>query len=294
MEITIAAKELEIKKKELEDAKLKGSLGITITTDLESTELEIEKLENTQKSRENALKDEQYSFKTLTGKDVTEYSLEQDVKFEPLKIDGSIDEYLDNVIDSYLKYSEELVKLNKDYYDNDYEDDNGISSDDMDDAEDAAKDAEKPTKSSAVDNDFTSYVEYQEKLETYNDTIDKYTGILASRLTYLNTKLGIYEDETTLNENKKTFKDSLKTYYTNLLTSEDNINYYKKNIEINNEKLSSYKLKYDLGMMTESEYKTYVLNCEELDLELRDEIINYNTLKEDIQKPWIAFQVHNI
>ena len=54
-------------------------------------------LQNTQKSSENTLKDAEYSFKVLTGKDVSQYNLEQDVNFEPLKIDGSIDEYLDNV-----------------------------------------------------------------------------------------------------------------------------------------------------------------------------------------------------
>ena len=95
---------------------------MTIATDLKSTELEIQNLQNTQKSSENALKDAEYSFKILTGKDVSQYSLEQDVNFEPLKIDGSIDEYLDNVIDSYLKYTEQLVNLNKDYYDKNYED----------------------------------------------------------------------------------------------------------------------------------------------------------------------------
>ena len=127
------------------------------------------------------------------------------------------------------------------------------------------------------------------QLTTYNKTINKYTRILSSRLTYFKTKLGNYQNETTLNENKKKFKDNLKTYYTNLLASEDKINYYKKNIEINNEKLSNLKFKYDLGMITESDYNTQVVSSEDLDLELRSEIINYNTLKEDIQKPWIAF-----
>ena len=147
MNIDKAAKELEIKNTELDDTKFKESLGMTITIDLKSAELEIQNLQNTQKSSENTLKDAEYSFKVLTGKDVTQYSLEQDVKFEQLKIDGSVDEYLDNVIDSYLEYSEQLVKLNKDYYDNNYETDNAISADDMNNAETAAKAATKPTLS---------------------------------------------------------------------------------------------------------------------------------------------------
>ena len=106
MKIDEAAKQLEIKNTDLENSKFKASLGMTIDVDLKSTELDMQNLQNTQKSSENALKDAEYSFKVLTGKDVSQYSLEQDIKFEPLKIDGSIDEYLDNTIDSYLKYTE--------------------------------------------------------------------------------------------------------------------------------------------------------------------------------------------
>jgi hypothetical protein len=287
MKIKEAAKQLEIKNRKLDDAKFKNSLGMTTEIDLKSTGLEIVNLQNTQKSSENALKDAVYSFNVLTGKDVMQYTLEQDANFEPLKIEGSIDEYLDNVIDSYLKYSEQLVKLNKEYYDRDYEKDNAISIDDMNNAETAAKTAIKPIL--ADGHDLSAYEEYQNKLATYNKTISKYTGILSSRVTYFKTKLSNYQDEATLNDNKKKFKDNLKTYYTNLLTSEDKINYYKKNILINNEKLSNTKFKYDLGMMTESDYNTQVLSCDDLDLQLRSEIINYNILKEEIQKPWIAF-----
>ena len=42
-------------------------------------------------------------------------------------------------------------------------------------------------------------------------------------------------------------------------------------------------------MITKSDYSTLVVSSEDLDLQLRSEIINYNILKEEIQKPWIAF-----
>jgi len=292
MKIQEAAKQLTIKNKKLDDAKFKNSLGMTTEIDLKAAELEIVNLQNTQKSSENALKDALYSFKVLTDKDVIQYNLEQDANFEPLKIDGSIDEYLDDAIDSYLKYTEQLVKLNKDYYDRDYEKDNKIAIDDMTTDEKDAIDA-KAAIANKTDiipqNTIADYEANQKTLAKYNKVINNYTSVLASRLTYFKTKLSNYQDETTLNENKKKFKDNLKTYYTNLLTSEDKINYYKKNILINNEKLSNTKFKYDLGMITESDYNTQVLSCEDLDLQLRSEIINYNILKEEIQKPWIAF-----
>jgi len=292
IKIDEAAKTLEIKNSDLENAKFKASLGMSIDVDLKSAELDIQNLQNIQKSSENALKDEEYSFNVLTGKDVSQYSLEQDVKFEPLKIDGSIDEYLDNTIDSYLEYTEQLVNLNKDYYGKNYEEDNKITVDNMNAAETTASAVSLPILKADENTGYITlidYEDYENKLTAYNKDRNNYTSILSSRLTYLKTKLSNYQDETTLNENKKKFKDNLKSYYTNLLASEDKINYYKKNIEINNEKLSNLKVKYDLGMITDSAYNTQAVSSEDLDLQLRSELINYNNLKEDIQKPWIAF-----
>ena len=73
------------------------------------------------------------------------------------------------------------------------------------------------------------------------------------------------------------------------MTTEDNINTLKKNIELNNKQLSNAKLKYDLGLITKSDYNTQVVSSEDLELQLRSAIDSYNTLKEEIQKPWIAF-----
>jgi len=290
MKIDEAARTLEIKNNDFENSKFKASLGMIIDVDLKSAELDIQNLKNIQKSSENALKDAEYSFKVLTDKDVSQYSLEQDVKFEPLKINGSIDEYLDKAIDSDLEYTEQLVNLNKDYYDKNYEQDNEITTDNMNAAEIAAKSAIKPTEPSADTNILlNAYQKYEDQLATYNKTVNKYTSMLSSKLTYLKTKISNYQDQTNLSENKKKFKDSLKTYYTNLLTSEDKINYYKQNIQINNQKLSNLKAKYDLGMITDSVYYNQVVSSDDLDLQLRSELVNYNNLKEDLQKPWIAF-----
>lgn len=297
VKIDTAAKELEVKNKELENTKLKESLGITTSTDLKSAELEILNLQNTQKARENALKDLEYSFKVLTGKDVTQYTLEQDVPYEALKIDDSIDDYLNDVISTYLKYSEQILKLKKDYY---YDSDNKVTDGDVSDAKETTEDAKEPKLSDYFNNDNTdgfikkddfinAYDDYKTAYDKYEKDKNAYNTLVSARLAYLANKLSVDTDQTTINENKKNFKNQLKTLYTNLLTSEDNINYLKKNIEVNNKKLSDAKLKYDLGMITESDYNTQVVNSENLNLQLRNEIINHNTLKEEIQKPWIVF-----
>ena len=276
-QIDKAAKSLEIKNKELNDTKLKKSLGIVTTTDLTATQLQIEGLQNAQKSSQNKLKDAEDSFKVLTGKDVSQYTLEQDIKYDTFKIDGSVDEYLDNSIENYLKYSTQLIKLNKDYLN-----DNKVT------------EPTEPTDSLPSKPDFSSitideFNKYETDLSNYNQERTIYAAKLSGRLAYLNAKLGTYESETNINETKKKFKDQLRSFYTNLLSTEDSINLLKKNIELNNKQLSNAKLKYDLGLITKSEYNTQAVSSEDLDLQLRSAIDSYNTLKEDIQKPWIAF-----
>lgn len=284
MKIDKAAKVLEVKKKELSNANLKKNLGLMTSTDLRGTELQIQNLQNQQTLSVNTLKDAQDSFKVLTGKDVTKFILEQDIKYEQFKINGSVDEYLDNAIDKYMKYSTELLKLKKDYYN---DKDNQVSEDDVKKAEDAAKIATKPSKPTGT---YTTddYATYVDALDKYNTAKSGYATALSLRLAYLNNKLGVYTQEVSLEETKKAYKESLKSLYTNLLATEDTINYLNNNIQLNNKQLSAYKLKYDLGLMTKSDYDTQVANTDDFDIQLRSTVDSYNTLKEKIQKPWLA------
>lgn len=282
LKIQKASKKLEIKNKELGDAKLKEKLGIITSTNLKSIELEIEDLEISKRTSENSLKDAEYSFKVLTGKDVTKYSLEKDISYETLKIDKSVDGYFDNVIDKYLKYNEELLKIQKEYY---KDSDAKVTDADVSDAKEVTDGAVEPKLS-----DYAGDVdEYEAAYNKYEKDKSAYTNAVSQRLTYLANKLSVDESQITLNQNKKEFKNQLKALYTNLRTSEENISHLKKNIELNNKELSDLKLKYDLGMITESAYKTEVLNNRDLDIKLRDTIDTYNALKAKIQKPWIAF-----
>lgn len=288
MQIDMAAKNLEIENKSLEDTKFKQSLGMQTPIDIQTLALKIQKDQNTQNTSLYKLKDAEYTFNKLTGKDVTKYILEKDIKFEPFKIDGSIDEYLDNSIDIYLKYTEQLLNINKKYYnDQDYENTNGITEQDIDNAKKAAESATKP--SAPADNtNLADYEKYQADMSSYNSTINKYTSLLGTRLTYLTTKLGNYSTEANIDDQKTKFKDQLRSYYTNLQTYTDNINYLKNQIQLINEQLSNAKTKFDLGMITETDYNTLVVSSEQSDIDLRNAIISYNQNVQYIQKPWIA------
>jgi hypothetical protein len=291
MKIDMSTKQLTVDQENLQHAKLQESLGISTSIDTQSKALAIQKEQNALATSQNQLKDAEYTFKVLTGKDVTQYTLEKDIKFEPFKIDGDIDTYLDNVIESQLEYKEELLSISKDYYnDKDYESDNGITTDDMNAAETTAAAATIPTMEADSNGYITleDYNAYQDKLTKYNKDINGYTGILTKRLSYLSTKLGNYENDVTIENTKKQLKDQLKSYYTNLQTYEASVNYCKNEVQLYNEQLSNAKLKYDLGMMTETDYNAQVVSTLQAQIDLRNAIVAYNQNKEYIQKPWIA------
>ncbi|WP_238915874.1 TolC family protein [Clostridium sp. YIM B02555] len=279
MKIDKAAKDLEVRTKQLNDLQLKKNLGIVTEVDLQNSQLNIQNLQYTQKFNENTLKDAIYSFKVLTGKDVTKYSLEQDIQFDKLKIDGDIDEYFDDVIDKDLKYQIEANKIDKEYY-NDH--DNQVSEQMVRDAKDKTDNAGAPPTSTLGEPIET----YMNDYNIYTAKKSAYSNALSARLQYLGKKLSMDTTDISLNMTKKQLKDTLRNLYTNLLKTEDSITYLKSNIELTNKQISNAKLKYDLGMMTKSDYDALVVNSLDLNIQLRTAIDGYNTLKDEIQKPW--------
>ncbi|AQR93019.1 TolC family protein [Clostridium saccharoperbutylacetonicum] len=280
MKIDKAARDLAVKTKQLNDAKLKNNLGLLTEVDLQANQIQIQNLQYAQNYSENQLKDAIYSFKVLTGKDVTQYSLEQDIQFDKLKIDGDVDAYFDEVIDKDLKYKVELNKITKEYY-NDH--DNQVSERNVQDAKTKTDGATVPV---AITGE--TLEQYMARYNQYEQDKSAYSNALSARLGYLSTKLSMDTTDISLNMTKKQLKDTLRTLYTNLLAQEDKINSTKTSIELTNKQLSNAKLKYDLGLMTKSDYDTLVINSLDLNIQLRSAIDSYNTLKEEIQKPWIA------
>jgi hypothetical protein len=280
MKIDKAARDLAVKTKQLNDAKLKNNLGLLTEVDLQANQIQIQNLQYAQNYSENQLKDAIYSFKVLTGKDVTQYNLEQDIQFDKLKIDGDVDEYFDEVIDKDLKYKVELNKITKEYY-NDH--DNQVSESNVQDAKTKSDGATVPI---AITGE--TLEQYMARYNKYEQDKSAYSNALSARLGYLSTKLSMDTTDISLNMTKKQLKDTLRTLYTNLLAQEDKINSTKSSIELTNKQLSNAKLKYDLGLMTKSDYDALVVNSLDLNIQLRSAIDSYNTLKEEIQKPWIA------
>ncbi len=286
MKIDKLKKDIELKSEELNIAKIKNDVGSATDIEVDTNSNSLEDLKYKLKSSENSLKDLQYNFKVLTEKDVTKYSMDQNIKYDVFKIDGSVDEYLDNVVENYLKYSTQLVQLNRDYFN-----DHDHKVDEVSDSDKPSDEMPVPPTSTDSDTDVNleAYKKYENSLDTYYQERYMYAFKLSVRLGYLNGKLATYEGETSLDETKKQFKEQLRSFYTMLTTTEDSINLLKKNIDLTDKQLRIAKVRYDSGLMTKTDYDHLVVSSQDLDIQLRGAIDRYNTLKEEIQKPWIAF-----
>lgn len=266
-------KDLEIKTKEFKDSELKQKLGLMTSTEIKTLEINLQTVKNSLQDKENTAKNSKDFFKVLTGKNLNDYILEQDPKFEVFKIEGSVDEYLDNIVEKYYKYDKKSVELLKDY---------------VKDIK-VSRPSEAPSSSDYSDDvDTTTGLVTKSAKDKYNDAMANYKAEMASYQNYLETRYNSSAKSVALDENKKNTKQTLKTNYAKLLNLENTINTDRANLEVNNKQLSILKLKYDMGLVTKTEYNKQVLQSEDLDTKLRADIDEYNKLKNKIRKPWLA------
>lgn len=274
---------LDIQNKRNSDMKLKNSLGLATSIDTEDFDLNIQKMKNGIKTSEDSLKLLQYKFKNLTGIDVSKYTLNRDIEYDKFEIDGSVEEYLDDIVEQYIEESlkQEQIDNEKDYLD-ELRDDVKITSSD------------KPPKKdeyyiTVPNDDGTESRKFN--ADGYKAALSDYISKLSNYAKYLGSKLSNISDQTTLNEEKKAFKEALRQYYILLINTENTIELDKKNIELNNQKLKNTKLQYDLGQITKDKYDEAVKNNLDLESELRTDIEAYNQYKDNIQKPWLKLTI---
>lgn len=267
-------KQIEIKTKQIKDSELKKNLGLITAIDLKSAQNDLQTQKNNVKLKEDQLNNNKYYFKVLTGRDLSQYSLEQDQAYETFKIDGSVDAYFDKIIDKYLRYDAKSNELLKDYVKD-------------------IKPSSRPADSAPKLSDFSDTIgaDGVTIVESASDKFKRekadYEQEVTAYKTYLQTRYNSSAAAVGLDEKKKSYKQILKDSYANLLDLENKINVMKSNVEINNKQLSNAKLKYDMGLMTKSDYDTQVITNLDFDNNLRALVTSYNTLKDEIQKPWL-------
>lgn len=281
--------DIELQKTQIEQYNLKKNLGLVTDINIDKINIDLQNNLNNLKSKENNLKDSKYNFKVLTGKDVDNYILEDNIQYDKFKLNGDLDQYLDSQIEDFVSYTEEINKLNKDFWD---DDDNKVTNKDIPDKPDVDK--IETTKSSltfadddTVEQKIDKIQKYLNTSNSYVDQVTLYTGMISSRINYLQSKSSVVQSELQLKEAKDQYKQILRGVYTNLLAAEDSIDLINANIELTNKQIRLNKINYDLGLMTKLEYDQSVNGCEALNIQLKNAVNNYNNLKIQLEKPWL-------
>lgn len=285
IEISKLKRNLELKKKDLDYMKGKLELGMETPNQCTDAQIEIKSLQDEITSKENSLNNNKDYFKVLTDLDLKNtYSLDYNVNYTKFKIDGSVDEYIDDKIDKYVKYDAEILKLAKDYM-KDLKDD-GIK-DIMD------KEVEKiPDKSSCltVNADGTysfdagayalKLIDYQKKQQEYYTKLDAYGE-------YVDGQYNLSAAQVRLDDTKKNLKNGLKESYSTLLDLENKINTLKEQFNSTNTKLKFAKAQVDMGLMLQNDFDKQIVESGDLDTALRKLIYTHENLRDSIEKPWI-------
>ncbi len=287
IEIENLKKSLEIKNNELYYLKAKVQIGKAKSNDLEDKEIEVKSLKDSITAKENSLSINKEYFGVLTNLNTSNCIFDRSVNYNKFKIDGSIDNYIDEKLDEYLHYNEEILNLTEDTF-NEVKDDgvDDILDEDPPSVPDKAKyvstetdENGKPAASFNYGGYALGMMEYQSKIESYIKHLQRYES-------YLDGKYSIDEGKVKLEDSKKKLKNGLKESYAALLDLENTIDNLSDTVNSTNKKLEFAKASVENGLMTENDYNSKVLSAKDLESNLRKLVNTHDKLKNNIEKPW--------
>lgn len=287
IEIENLKKSFEIKNNELYYLKAKVQIGKAKSNDLEDKEIEVKSLKDSITAKENSLSINKEYFGVLTNLNTSNCIFDRSVNYNKFKIDGSIDNYIDEKLDEYLHYNEEILNLTEDTF-NEVKDDgvDDILDEDPPSVPDKAKyvstetdENGKPTASFNYGGYALGMMEYQSKIESYIKHLQRYES-------YLDGKYSIDKGKVKLEDSKKKLKNGLKESYAALLDLENTIDNLSDTVNSTNKKLEFAKASVENGLMTENDYNSKVLSAKDLESNLRKLVNTHDKLKNNIEKPW--------
>ena len=253
--------------------KLKYNKGLIDSVSMSKQEASLKTEKDTLQAKINSLNDLKEKLKLATGINVNNYTFDDRLNYEKLKLDGDLESYIDDKISIITKYDRELADLLEDAVDE-------MKDDDLDDLE--MPDKDKFYNIPKTDSD-GNIIGYDLNEEAYNTAKN---GALAAYKGYLEAKKGSESASAGVNIKEKTYKNMLRSNYSNILAMEDGIDQLITNIEIANKSLANTKLQYQLGLMTINDYNTAVTGYRQLDISLRQTLNQYYQLKIVFEKPW--------
>ena len=253
--------------------KLKYNKGLIDSVSMSKQEASLKTEKDTLQAKINSLNDLKEKLKLATGINVNNYTFDDRLNYEKLKLDGDLESYIDDKISIITKYDRELADLLEDAVDD-------MKDDDLDDLE--MPDKDKFYNIPKTDSD-GNVIGYDLNEEAYNTAKN---GALAAYKGYLEAKKGSESASAGVNIKEKTYKNMLRSNYSNILAMEDGIDQLITNIEIANKSLANTKLQYQLGLMTTNDYNTAATGYRQLDISLRQTLNQYYQLKIVFEKPW--------
>ena len=253
--------------------KLKYNKGLIDSVSMSKQEASLKTEKDTLQAKINSLNDLKEKLKLATGINVNNYTFDDRLNYEKLKLDGDLESYIDDKISIITKYDRELADLLEDAVDD-------MKDDDLDDLE--MPDKDKFYNIPKTDSD-GNVIGYDLKEEAYNTAKN---GALAAYKGYLEAKKGSESASAGVNIKEKTYKNMLRSNYSNILAMEDGIDQLITNIDIANKSLANTKLQYQLGLMTTNDYNTAATGYRQLDISLRQTLNQYYQLKIVFEKPW--------
>lgn len=287
IEIENLKKSLEIKNNELYYLKTKVQIGKAKNNDLEDKEIEVKSLKDSITAKENSLNINKEYLGVLTNLNTSNCIFDRSVNYNKFEIDGSIDNYIDDKLDEYLHYNEEILNLTEDTF-KDVKDD-GVD-DILDEDPPSMPDKAKYVSTETDENgktiasfDYGGYalgmIEYQSKIESYINHLQRYES-------YLDGKYSVDEGKVKLEDSKKQLRNGLKEVYASLLDLENTIDNLSDTVNSTNKKLEFAKASVENGLMTENDYNAKVLSAKDLESNLRKLVNTHDKLRNNIEKPW--------
>lgn len=275
---------LEIKNKELNMLKTKANIGMATYNQANDKQIEINSLKDDITAKENSLKNSVEYLSILSNLNLENYNFDRSITYDAFRINGSVDDYIDDKIEEYFKYSQDIIDISNDYFDELEDDDiSDIMSDDipsMPNKNNFISIDENGVASFNSGNYALSLIDYQTKLQKYIQTLNGYGSYIEGRYTS-------EEAQVKLDDGKKNLKNGMKEMYSTLLDLENKIKNLNDQINSTNTKIKYAKTQVDIGMMTQNAFESQVLKTKDLDKSLRTLINSYNKLKDTIEKPWL-------
>ncbi len=261
---------------ETEQYRLQQKHGLITSLKLEEYEQELQKEKDTLQNYINNKKDSEKKLTSLTGIDVSKYKLNDTLQFNPFRVSGNVDDYVEEKVNIMLKYKKEIIDLTKDK---------------VDDMEDEDKDEiNMPSPSDSKYQTVTIDPETGEKKSEPNKTAYEAAckEVLSGYVEYLETRKGAETGEYQLKAQEKQAKNQLRSAYSTILDMENQMNQIIAKINTTNKNLANIKLQYSLGLMTTNQYNKAVADCMQADIGLRQLANGYYKAATAFEKPWVA------